>query len=685
MKISYVKQTDLRDCGVSCLMSLIKYYKGYASREYLREITKTTKDGVSVYSLIEAASILGFEARALRGDVSSLKDKVPVIAHLLIDKKIGHFVIITKIDKDNIIAMDPSFGFKKYSLNEWKNISTNVYIEYKPKTNIISQSKEKNFISIIFPILKKYKKTFLIIFLCSCFYIIFNILLSYQFEFFLNSKGTLIKKIFYILILITFLKELIYLYRNNLINYLNHRLDKDLISEIYNHIIRLPYLYFKNRTKGDIITRIKDIFIIRDFISNFLITISIDFLFLIVISFLIFRINFKLSFIVFIMTIIYLFILLIYKNIIINKYKLLKDQESIFTNYLIESLGSINTVKGMQLEDYLNDKLQFHHNNLSISKLNLNKSIYNESFFKEIVHGICILIIIYIGIIEVFNQNMSLTKLLVFNSLIIYYFISIDSIGNLSLLFKNAKISFLRIKELLNIREENLNISRKKIDKHLRGNILISNLNYSYNGINNNLVCNELKIKESTKVLVYGISGGGKSTLMKILVRYLNNYKGKITIDDRDLFNYDLVDIRNKISYISQDEILFTDTIYNNIVLNNNVPYSKYLEIIKLTGVDKLIERSILKDDMILENDGDNLSGGERQRIIIARSLIKNSDVYIFDESFSALDIKSERIVLKNIFLYLKNKTVIVISHRFNNRDLYQKFILIDKGIVYEY
>ena len=144
-------------------------------------------------------------------------------------------------------------------------------------------------------------------------------------------------------------------------------------------------------------------------------------------------------------------------------------------------------------------------------------------------------------------------------------------------------------------------------------------------------------------------------------------------------------ELRKKIVYVSQDEMLYTDTIYNNIVLDHEISYQKYLEIIKLTGVDKLIEKSMLKDDMLLDNNASNFSGGEKQRIILARTLVKNSDIYIFDESFSALDIKSERILLKKIFEYLKNKTILVISHRFNNRDLYQKFILIEKGILYEY
>ena len=156
---------------------------------------------------------------------------------------------------------------------------------------------------------------------------------------------------------------------------------------------------------------------------------------------------------------------------------------------------------------------------------------------------------------------------------------------------------------------------------------------------------------------------------MKLLCRYLDNYEGEISIDNRNLSTYNLLDIRNKITYLSQDEVLYTDTIYNNIVLEKDISYEKYLEIIKITGVNEIINRSMIKDNMMLDNNGSNLSGGEIQRILLARSLVKNSDIYIFDESFSALDIKNERKIIKDVFEYLKNKTVIVISHRFNNRD----------------
>ena len=685
MKISYVKQTDLRDCGVSCLMSLVMYYKGYVRREYLREITKTSTTGVSVYSLIEAGSPLGFEARAVKSDIMFLKDKVPLIAHIMINSKLGHFVVVTNITSKTITVMDPSKGFQKYTIDNWNKVTTNVYLLYKPKNNILTQEKETTFIKTILPFIKKYKMNFLIVLILSFVYTISSVIISYGFQFFLNAKYNQINYIFLLLILILVLKELTNLFRNYLINYLNHSLDKTLIKEIYNHIIRLPYLYFKNRTKGDMITRIQDVFKIRDIISKLFVTISIDLVFLIIILFAIFKINKKVFIITLITTLIYILIIIIYNHIITKKLKIMKEKESLVNNHLIESISSIDTIKSMQIEDMMIDKLDYKYSNMQDSSYLLNKRFVEENYFKQIIYGLGILLIIYYGVIDVLNNKLDLSSLIVLYSLVIYFFEPINNISDLHLLFKESNVSFVRIKELLNIECENLSLDNRALNKHLKGNIKINNLMYSYNGIDDILNCQKLEIKAGNKVLLYGISGGGKSTLMKLLSKYFNNYQGEILIDNRDLNTYNLLDIRNKITYVSQDEIIYSDTIYNNIVLKNNINYSKYLEIIKLTGVDKIIKKSMMGDDMFLDNNASFLSGGEKQRIILARSLVKNSDIYIFDESMSAIDIKNERYLLKEIFKYLKNKTIIVISHRFNNRDLYEKFVLVDKGSVYEY
>ena len=681
MKIIYTKQTDLKDCGVSCLMSIVRYYGGYVRREYIREITNTTKDGVSLYSLQEAANKLGLEASAVKGDVKNISYNIPVIAHVLINNSYGHFVVISNINSKYITVMDPNSGFRKYKFDEWQKISTNNYLLFKPKDNIIKQIKEESIIKLIFNILKKYRIIIIYIFILSFIYAIMNILLSYGIEVFLNVDKNKIYSTFIIFLFILFIKELCNLFRNNLINFLNHSLDKTLIHDIYNHIIRLPYSYFKCRRKGDIYTRIEDVFKIRDIISKFIVTLIIDLLFIIITLLVMFHINKNLTILVIIITFIYILIVNIYNKHITSIVKYIKEDEVDLNNYLIESLSSIDSIKGMQIENYLEDKLVLKHNKLLSDSFNLNKMYFKETFFKEILYGIGTLIIILIGILN----NFLISKLMVYYILMLYYFNPITNIYNLQLLIKDANISFIRIKELLNIKTEDIYSNQKNETTHLSGYIKINHLVYSYNGIDNNLMCKNLTIKAGDKVLLYGVSGGGKSTLMKILAGYLLNYKGEINFDNNDLKDFSLNFIRQKITYVSQEEMIYTDTLYNNIVLGKDISYKEYKNILNITGVSNIYKRSLFKDEMILDNNASNLSGGEKQRIIIARSLIKQSDIYIFDESFSALDLESETKLLKNIFNYLKDKTVIVISHRSNNRNLYQKYIFIEKGNVYEY
>ena len=583
--------------------------------------------------------------------------------------------------------MDPSCGIKKIDILKWNEITTNIYLLLKPVNKILKQENDKKITNILFPLLKQYKVIIIFLLLLSLIYTLSNILISYQFQFFLellNIKNLeAIKLIFIFLISIICLKEIANLFRSNFLNYFNHLIDKTLLRDAYTHIIKLPYLYFKNHTKGDLITRIQDIFQIREVISKLLIACIMDFILIIFIYLVLLKISLKLSLIVFITTLLYLVIIYFYNKVIIKKLKNLKEEEIKVNNHLIETITSYDTIKSMQIEDNLLNKLLVKYSFFQDNSFNLYKSLNKETFFKNLIYGLGLLIIIYLGIKEVYYNNLSLNNLLVFNSLLIYFFDPLQDISSLQITLQEAHLSFLRIQELFNVKEETLDTTNS-INTYFKGNIKINNLIYSYNNIDNTLKCDKLEILAGEKVLLYGPTGSGKSTLMKLLVRYFSGYQGLIEIDDRNIQLLNLLDIRRKITYVSQDEILYTDTIYNNIVLDNKISYSEYLDILKITGVDLIINRSLLKNDMLIENNGSNLSGGEKQRILLARALVKKSDIYIFDESLSAIDIKNERLILKNIFKRLKNKTIIVISHRFNNKDLYQRYVLINKGVVYD-
>ena len=178
-------------------------------------------------------------------------------------------------------------------------------------------------------------------------------------------------------------------------------------------------------------------------------------------------------------------------------------------------------------------------------------------------------------------------------------------------------------------------------------------------------------INKYDKILIYGKSGVGKSTMLKAIKGYLNKYSGNIK------FNGKLKEeeIMEKIIYLSQQEILFTKTIRENICMNNMINCDKLNEILELTKVTDILEKRKIGIDTLIEENGSNLSGGERQRIVLARAFLKDADVYLLDESFSEMDSSMEREILLNIFSKYQDKIIMVVSHRTDNKDIFDKVI----------
>mgnify|MGYP002624689929 CR=1 FL=1 len=176
--------------------------------------------------------------------------------------------------------------------------------------------------------------------------------------------------------------------------------------------------------------------------------------------------------------------------------------------------------------------------------------------------------------------------------------------------------------------------------------------------------------------MIMGDSGSGKSTILKILKKYYQIDNDKIFIDNIDINKISKYEIDKNITYVSQNEVLFSDTIYNNLTLNRNITDKRIRKVIKDTNID-FINYNL---NMIIEENGFNLSGGQKSRIVLARSLLNNFKILVLDEIFSEMDIDLERKILKNIFKRYQDKIIIVVSHRNNNLDLFDRYIEIKNG-----
>ena len=686
-----VMQEGPKDCGVSCLLTIIRTYGGNVSIEYLRELTRTTKDGTNAYLMINAMNSLGFISKAVRGSIFDLEDNMfPCVAHVIINNSLGHFIVIHKIDrKKKILTIaDPAVGRRLMSYTEFLEITTNQFILFTPTKKIPfyedSSNLKKSIISLIF----KYKFTLLLIIFVSLLCVFINIITSFNLQFIIdnvistNSINNL-KFIFVIMILLSIFKVINNYVRGYLINYINHELDYVMITDIFKHLISLPYLYFKNRSNGEIISRITDLSEIREMISNVFVTIFVDFFLVVFVFFSIISISFRLTLISLAVLLLYILIIILF-NYILKKYVfLVKNNQAKVNSYLYESLSSVDTIKGLALEDNINNKFLSIYNKYLNDSYSFNKSILLEESFKNIIDYIGIIVIDFFGAILVLNNSLKLSELITFNSLIIYFLEPIKNIINLDVSLKKVKESIRRVDDLYSIKEEDLSFDEKYTNKMINGNITVNNLSYSYDGIHNILNNISFDIKKGEKVLITGKSGSGKSTLVKLLLRYFNISNEMIKIDNKDINYYNIKELRKYFSYVSQNEILYNDTLYANVTIKKYIDYDDFLKICNITKVDEIITKHPIGASFVIEENGFNLSGGEKQRIALARSLVKDSEIYIFDESLSQIDIEKERVILTNIFNEYKDKTFLIISHRLDNLDLYDKRYDLKDGVLF--
>jgi ABC-type bacteriocin/lantibiotic exporter with double-glycine peptidase domain len=290
--------------------------------------------------------------------------------------------------------------------------------------------------------------------------------------------------------------------------------------------------------------------------------------------------------------------------------------------------------------------------------------VNNQYFSKEMIDNVSQILILLIGIMLVNNGTMSLGFLITYTVLANLFLEPIKNIIDLDFEIKGARSALDRVKDLF------INPQRKK-SKHTKGHIEFKDVVYSFDDINLVLKGINLKIKEKNKVLITGKSGSGKSTLLKLLKGYFENYQGEILINGKNLNEGSL-----KINYINQKEILFTGTVNDNLCLKGSKKLNK---IKRVCHTDEIVHNNDLSYNMLLEEDGFNISGGQRQRIVLARSL-QNFDILIIDEGLNQLDVNLERQILKKLFKKYINKTIIVISHRLDNLDLYDQYIKLEEG-----
>lgn len=685
-KFPYVKQHDEKECGICCLLMMIRYYHGNYSLKELSELSHTTQKGTTAYHLLEASKSVGFIARGVSCDLNKVSKNellLPCIAHVMMDYG-GHYVVIYKISfsKQELWVVDPALGYKKYSFIEFQKIWSGTLLLMYPKEKI-EFHKEENLLNYFSKVLIVYRILFLQIIFLSFMITIFSIGTSYYIKLMIEflSKHYSINifiwsGLFFGILYV--IKNISSYFRNVLFNYLAQKIDIILFLKTFEHLLHLPYSLYRNKTTGDMIHRIQDVTILKNIFLKFMMSVTIDSSLCLVSLFILFFIHQTLGFIAIIMIFLYFTHLFLFQPWIQKKMRKVKQKQSKLSSVLTETILGIESLKGLHLEIGWAKNLEKNLLPVIEENFNLEQLLQRKNLFSSILKDTSFCLVVASTVSLIYQKKLSLESLFLVQSLFMYSLDSIENIVNMMIEWKEGKIAFQRFVELFH--EDKTKATFNTLDLK---QITCQNVTYKEEQqmILSKLSC---QIRQKERILLIGESGSGKSSFLKLLMKYDECSSGKILFNKINMKHYKKESFISNISYLSQNELLFTTTLYDNIVMNREYEEEDLKRVLSFCEIDSIVKEHPLGYKMFIEENGFNLSGGERQRIILARYLLKPTSFILIDEGFSQMDTSLERRILKRMFRYYSKQTFIIVSHRLDNVDLFSRMIRLQKGKIIE-
>lgn len=465
-------------------------------------------------------------------------------------------------------------------------------------------------------------------------------------------------------------------------------MDKELKDKLFTKLLKAKVKSLDEIKNGEIMSYfVSDLRKVTNIMTKFISTgTRIIANFVVVIIMMAKSSNMKLTLISLIPVFITVVVIILIRDKIDKSIRLVQKSFTDLSEYVQESTDSIRTMKAFCGEEkQINE---FENKNSVLKKNNIRVSKEQNLLFVSISlgFGIAYAISLLYGSKLVLNGEITVGDLIAFNGYLVVLEPTVNWTPWLLSRVKRFKVSYERLCKMFNLPEEEIwDFEIENTDK-LEGNIEIKNLTYNYPGYIETVLENiNINVKKGESLGIIGVIGSGKTTLMNLLLKLYDVEKGKIFIDGTDINDIPVKTIRDSICYITQDNFLFSATLKENI----NLFKDEY----KDEDIEKSTKNAMIYDEIsdmeegintIIGEKGIDLSGGQKQRVVISRAFLNNSNIIIFDDTFSALDNRTEQHVLNNIKELTKNKTCIIISNRISDIKNCDKIIVLEQGEIVE-
>lgn len=663
-------------------------------------LVKTDIQGSNIYGIVSGAKEMGLNAEAYEGNYRELFDGVinkefelPLIAHIINEDNFEHFVVIVKITKSKLKIFDPGCGIKYMSMEEFTELWTGHIIAFEKTEKFIHSYTIKGvytkYVNLLFP----QKKALFLILITSIVSVMISLIGAFAYEFVIdnfilsgdvnkNSSYENMKILMSALIGLYFLQSIIQMIRSIMLAITSKEINIKLMHFYIDKIHKLPLSFHQSMRVGELLSRFTDIQEIREAVSGAAIIVIFDTLLFLGGALLMFAISRLLFIMVIFVSILYAIIFVIFRPSISKINNSIMSANAKTVSDLKESLEGVETIKLNQTEEFFSSKIKTGAETLA-DKIFRGEIVFAiQEIAAGLIESISSICILWIGAQLVRDNILTLGLLITFSTLIGFAIIPIREIIEMQPIVQRAFVAAGRLNDVLESKNEETN----------RGNystygcdIKIDNVTFRYGNRFPVLSNLNMYIKTGEKVAVIGNSGSGKTTLAKLLMKLQYPEKGKIVFDGEDIMNLSTNHIRKKIAYIQQDTYLFSDTIKNNLVYENDaIPDEEIIKVCKICQINEYIKGLPDGFNYRIDEGGKNLSGGQKQRLSIARALLRKPQILIMDEATSHLDKESEENINKILFTECKNMTCILITHNPSIMKKCDKVFMIRNGRVTE-
>lgn len=669
------------------LAMLLHFYKLAADPAQIHREFASSGRSLDTIDLVRAARQLGLKARVVNAKLKRL-DRTPLPA--IAGTKDGRYFILAKVGNNHALIQHPGSSPETIAFSELGAMWTGQLVLGTTRAHIVGDARKFDFTWFI-PAIVKYRRLFGEVLVASFFLQLFALVTPLFFQVVIDKvlvhRGLTTLDVLVIgLLFVTLFEVTLGGLRTYVFSHTTSRVDVELGSSLFRHLLALPLPYFESRPVGQTVARVRELENIRDFLTGSAVTVILDLAFTVVFFIVMYIYSPILTFIV-------LGSLPFYAALSIGITPALRRRvEERFRRgaanqaFLVESVSGIETLKAMAVEPQMRQRWE---EQLAAYVRASFRTVMLGTFGSQgvlLINKVVTVLVLWFGAKLVIGGDLTVGQLVAFNMLASQVSGPVLRLSQLWQDFQQFRISVERLGDVLNAPAEPGHRPNRPSLPRIHGGIEFDLVSFRYRPDTSEVLHDVSFAVESGQIVgIVGRSGSGKSTLTKLLQRLYVPERGRILIDGIDIAIVDPAWLRSQIGVVLQDNVLFNRSVRDNIALADSaMSMDAVVRAATLAGAHEFILELPEGYDTELGERGANLSGGQRQRIAIARALANDPKILIFDEATSALDYESERVIQSNMRDICSDRTVFVVAHRLSTVKVCDRILTLDRGRIVE-